>query len=64
MIGPNLTHVGSRATLAGAIYDNTPENLGHWLTDPPARKPGSLMPNQALTKDQVAALVAYLTSLK
>lgn len=64
VIGPNLSHVGSRSTLAGAIYENTPENLGHWLTDPPARKPGSLMPKQALTKDQVAALVAYLTSLK
>jgi len=64
VIGPNLTHVGSRSSIAGALYDNTPELLGQWLNNPPGRKPGSLMPNLGLTQDQVAALVAYLTSLK
>ena len=51
-------------SIAGALYDNTPELLGQWLNNPPGRKPGSLMPNLGLTQDQVAALVAYLTSLK
>ena len=63
-IGPNLTHLASRLSIAGAIYDNTPENLAKWITDPPTRKPGSLMPNLGLTPDQVNALVAYLTTLQ
>ncbi len=63
-LGPDLTHVGSRGTLAGGMLANTPENLARWLKNPPAVKPGSLMPNMNLTDAQVSALVAYLTSLK
>jgi cytochrome c oxidase subunit 2 len=63
-VGPDLTHFGSRTTIAGAIMENTPQNLATWLHDPPAVKPGSLMPNYHLTDDQVNALVAYLESLK
>ncbi len=64
VIGPNLTHVGSRKTLAGGILQNTPEALAAWLKDPPRIKPGVLMPKLPLTDDQNAALVAYLRSLK
>ncbi len=67
IIGPNLTHVGSRTSLAGAVFANNSENMAKWITDAPARKPGSLMPNLeglGLTAEQVPALVAYLQSLK
>jgi cytochrome c oxidase subunit 2 len=64
VIGPNLTHVGGRTTIAGALFENNAENLGRWIEDPPGRKPGSLMPKLNLPPDQVAALVAYLQSLK
>jgi cytochrome c oxidase subunit 2 len=63
-IGPDLTHFGSRATIAGAMLENNPKNLAMWLKDPPAVKPGSLMPDYHLSDDQVNALVAYLESLK
>jgi cytochrome c oxidase subunit 2 len=63
-LGPDLTHFGSRRTIAGGILRNTPENLARWLKDPLAVKPGSLMPNLGLTDAQVAALVAYLGGLK
>lgn len=63
-IGPDLTHFGSRRTIAGALLENNPKNLAMWLKDPPAVKPGSLMPNYHLTDEQVNALVAYLESLK
>lgn len=62
--GPNLTHFGSRTTLAGGTLENTPENLAAWLRDPEAMKPGAQMPNLGLDGSQVAALVAYLESLK
>ncbi len=64
VLGPNLTHVGSRTTIAGAIYDNTPEMLTRWIADPPARKPGTTMLRLPMSQDQLADLVVYLTSLK
>lgn len=63
-IGPNLTHVGSRTTIAGSIYPNDPDHLAKWITDPQARKPGATMLNLGLNPEQVSALVAYLQSLK
>ena len=64
VIGPNLNHVGSRRSLAGAVFDNTPENMAKWIENPPARKPGAIMPALGLQPDQITALVAYLQSLK
>ncbi len=63
-IGPDLTHVASRTIIASGILKNTPEDMARWLQDPPAEKPGSLMPNLHLSDTDVKALVAYLESLK
>jgi cytochrome c oxidase subunit 2 len=63
-IGPDLTHFGSRRTIAGGILPNTPENLARWVRHAPALKPGALMPEQTLSDPEVAALVAYLQSLR
>lgn len=63
-VGPNLTHVGSHMTIAAARFENTPENLARWLRNPPAEKPGSLMPNLNLKDEQIAKLVSYLENLK
>jgi cytochrome c oxidase subunit 2 len=63
-IGPNLTHIGSHLSLAGATLENTSQNLAIWLHDPPAVKPGSIMPNLHLSDQQISQLVAYLESLK
>ena len=63
-IGPNLTHVGTRTSIAGTLYPNTPQDMAKWIQDPPARKPGSIMPKLGLAPDQIAAVVAYLQSLK
>ncbi|HEX6511102.1 MAG TPA: cytochrome c oxidase subunit II [Chloroflexota bacterium] len=63
-VGPNLTHVGSRSILASGILQNSPEDMARWIKDPPAVKPGSLMPNLQLSDNDVNALVAYLESLK
>ncbi len=64
VLGPNLTHVGSRTTIAGGIMENTPENVAKWLKNPPHEKPGSLMPVLGLSDDQIRGLVAYMESLK
>ncbi|MGH2768028.1 MAG: cytochrome c oxidase subunit II [Actinomycetota bacterium] len=63
IVGPDLTHVASRDTIAGATLKN-PEELDEWLRNPPKLKAGSLMPNLKLSEDQVEALVAYLKTLQ
>jgi cytochrome c oxidase subunit 2 len=63
-LGPDLTHVGSRATLAAGTLDNDPASLKRWIEDPQSIKPGSNMPANKLPPDDMDALVAYLTSLK
>jgi cytochrome c oxidase subunit 2 len=63
-VGPNLTHFASRGTFAGSIFDNNAENIRTWLHDPPAAKPGSIMPNLGLNDHELDVLVAYLQSLR
>jgi cytochrome c oxidase subunit 2 len=62
--GPDLTHFGSRGTLAGSILDNTPKNVALWIRNPDAVKPGANMPTLGLSGTQLTDLVAYLESLK
>jgi cytochrome c oxidase subunit II len=65
MVGPNLTHVGSRATLGAGVADLAPATLRQWIRDPHALKPGVLMPAYgSFAPDDLAALAAYLDSLK
>jgi len=64
-IGPNLTHVASRTSLAGGILPNTPENLSRWLHDPQAVKEGNHMVlPRPLTDDEIRDLIAYLETLR
>jgi cytochrome c oxidase subunit 2 len=63
-IGPNLSHVASRDTLAAGVISNTPENLAAWLRDPQVIKPGNHMPNLGLTDAQINDLVTFLEKLK
>jgi cytochrome c oxidase subunit 2 len=63
-VGPNLTHLQSRDSFAGAIYDLNDTNLRTWLRDPPAAKPGSVMPNLHLSESEITSLIAYLDTLK
>jgi cytochrome c oxidase subunit 2 len=64
VLGPDLTHIGSRRTIAAGILENTPENMADWLRNPEEIKPGVLMPNLNLDEDTIRTLVAYLESLK
>jgi cytochrome c oxidase subunit 2 len=63
-IGPDLTHFGSRETLAAGVLANTPANLRRWLRDPQTVKPGSLMPRIPLSEDEIDALATYLEGLR
>ena len=62
--GPDLTHFGSRTTLAGSMMDNTPQNVARWIRNPDEVKPGANMPTLGLSGGEMNELVAYLESLK
>ena len=73
LLGPNLTHFGSRTTIAAGMLDNTPDNLSKWLHNPEAIKPGNDMAGAMSTVSaqwgpdadkNIAMLVAYLEGLK
>ena len=77
--GPNLTHFGTRHTLAGGIYAADAKTLARWLKNARLMKPGSIMPTlgtgeldpqsgkklaAGLDDRQIADIVAYLMTLK
>jgi cytochrome c oxidase subunit II len=63
-LGPDLTHLASRQSLAAARLPMTAAALAAWISDPQHLKPGSFMPAQRLSGDELTALVSYLSILK
>lgn len=61
--GPDLTHVGSRETLAAGTLPNTETALVRWIRNPQEFKPGVNMPASNLSDEELAAIAAYLKSL-
>lgn len=64
LLGPDLTHLGSRLTLGAGRIANTDEHLARWILDPQELKPGNLMPATPLPPDDLTALVAWLRTLQ
>lgn len=79
ILGPNLTHIGTRHTIGAGLYENTPLNLALWIKSSAHMKPGSLMPSfgegvtdpvrrppmpTRMSDQQIADIVAYLNALK
>jgi cytochrome c oxidase subunit II len=63
-VGPDLTHIGSRTTLAGVTIPNRRDYLARWIVDSQHFKPGNEMPDFRLPSSQVNAVVAYLEGLQ
>lgn len=63
IVGPELSHLATRATLAAGTIPNDTEHLTAWIADPAAIKPGVLMPKVPMTAAERAQVVAYLQSL-
>ncbi|HXW00915.1 MAG TPA: cytochrome c oxidase subunit II, partial [Anaerolineae bacterium] len=63
-LGPDLTHLASRLTLAAGTLENNQNNLAGWIIDPQNIKPGNLMPSTDLSENELQALLAYLESLE
>jgi cytochrome c oxidase subunit 2 len=63
-VGPDLTHVASRAMLAAGTLHNNRATMEAWITNAQSLKPGALMPNlPEFTGRQLVAMTTYLESL-
>jgi cytochrome c oxidase subunit II len=63
-VGPDLTHVGARSTLAALTIPNDPAHLEAWIRNPQLIKPGNRMPSFLLDKADTRAVVDYLKGLR
>jgi cytochrome c oxidase subunit 2 len=64
LVGPDLTHLASRGTIAAATLPNTESHLRGWIVNPQQIKPGNLMPPNPLSGDELQSMIKYLESLK
>jgi cytochrome c oxidase subunit 2 len=63
-VGPDLTHLASRRTIAAGTLDLNRGNLAAWILNPDRLKPGTKMPPVPLDGATLGALVAYLETLR
>jgi cytochrome c oxidase subunit 2 len=63
-VGPDLTHLAGRQTIAAGTLPNTRGNLAGWIVDPQRIKPGARMPPNELSPADLNALLAYLGTLR
>lgn len=61
---PDLTHVMSRRMIAAGRLLNNPGNLAGWIQNPQGIKPGTLMPNQFLSGQELSDVRSYLETLQ
>lgn len=65
VIGPDLTHVGSRRSLAASYLPNEADAFHRWIQKTSELKPGALMPKfDMLPPEDLRALAVYLEGLK
>jgi cytochrome c oxidase subunit 2 len=63
-LGPDLTHLMSRATIAAGRLPNNTGSLQGWVADAQAIKPGTSMPRMDLSPGELQAVVSYLETLQ
>lgn len=64
-VGPDLSRIASQTTpIAGVLSPVNEENLKKWISNPPAVKPGTIMPKLDLTDQQINDIVKWLLTLK
>jgi cytochrome c oxidase subunit 2 len=63
VVGPNLTHLASRRTLAAGALPLDRGTLETWIIDPQRHKPGTNMPAVPLQPQQLSDITDYLMTL-
>lgn len=63
IVGPPLEGFARRVYIAGEV-PNTPDNLVHWIMDPPEMVPSTAMPDMNIPENQARHIAAYLYTLR
>jgi len=63
-VGPDLTHIASRSTIAAGELPGSIGNLGGWVLNAQAIKPGCRMPPNQMSGADLQDLLAYLETLR
>ena len=63
-VGPDLTHLASRQTIAAGALQNNRTNLSRWILNSQDVKPGNHMPPIPLNSEELNFVLDYLESLK
>jgi cytochrome c oxidase subunit II len=63
-VGPDLSHLMTRLTIASASLPNTPGYLSGWIAEPQHLKPGNYMPDLDLSGPQLTSIGSFLATLK
>ena len=63
-VGPDLTHVRSRQTIAAGTLPTTRGHLAGWISNSQSIKPGNRMPPNLVSGEDLQALLAYIDTLK
>jgi len=64
LVGPDLTHLASRRTIAGGTLPNDAQHLADWIAHAQRIKPGTRMPEFALSAGDLSNVVVYLSTLR
>jgi cytochrome c oxidase subunit II len=64
ILGPDLSHLMSRRTLAAGTLPNQPGFLAGWIADPQHFKPDNRMPRPRLTGPELEAIRTWLQTLE
>jgi cytochrome c oxidase subunit 2 len=64
-VGPDLSHVGSRATIGAGTLPRNLANLARFIAEPDEVKPGAQMPGYAmLDPARIAIIASWLEGLR
>ena len=63
-VGPDLTHLGSRRSIAAGLMPFSRGGVQGWIAQPAALKPGTNMPAVSLSPSDANAVGAYLAWLR
>jgi cytochrome c oxidase subunit 2 len=63
-VGPDLTHLAQRSSIAALVLPNTRQALTRWVRNPQHVKPGNRMPALHLSRADLHAVVSYLDGLQ
>ena len=65
MLGPDLTHVGSRLSIGAGLLPTSVDTLAKWISSSQHVKPGNLMPSiDGLSPEELRMLASYLAGLR